>query len=125
MQIILAVAYQPERLQLAMMLEGMRHGDEALVTIPNVRVEPAPGDFSKRGRMYFCGIGPLVVERPVAQGDGKELPHEAELVGVFHAPEPGFFNLTGVKLSSNGKLQVIETPCTRFVPVTETAEERA
>lgn len=110
---------QPEQLEKAMILEGMRHGDEALVTIPNVRMEPAPGDFNKHGRMFFCDIGPLRNVVKLETGDGKTLPKEAELVGEFHVPESGHYNLHNVKLSSNGKLQVIRTERTYFVPVDE------
>lgn len=110
---------QPEQLEKAMILEGMRHGDEALATISNIRVEPAPGDFNKHGRMFFCDIGPLRNVAKLGTGDGKTLPKEVELVGDFHVPEPGYYNLRNVKLSSNGKLQVIRTERTYFVPVDE------
>ena len=109
---------QPEQLEKAMILEGMRHGDEALATIPNVRVEPAPGDFNREGRLFFCEIGPLQGVTKLGTGNGKMLPKEVELVGDFHVPASGHYNLHNVKLSSNGKLQVIQIPGeTYFVPV--------
>ena len=110
---------QPEQLGKAMILEGMRHGDEAFATIPNVRVEPAPGDFNKHGRMFFCDIGPLRNVAKLGEGDGKALPKEVELVGDFHVPAPGHYNLHNVKLFSNGRVQVIRTERTYFVPVDE------
>ncbi|MFH0806446.1 MAG: hypothetical protein V1885_01850 [Candidatus Brennerbacteria bacterium] len=112
---------QPEQLEKAMTLEGMRHGDEAMVTIPNVRVDPAPGHFSKNGHLFFCGISSLQDVVRLADGDGKPLPTQVELVGDFHVPAPGYYDLRNVKLSSNGSLQVIRTPQTHFVPVDEDA----
>lgn len=110
---------QPEQLEKAMILQRLRHGDEVLATIPNVRVDHAPGAFNKNGRLFFCDIGPLRDVTPLAMGDRKPLPKEAELVGEFHVPAPGNYNLHNVKLSSNGKLQVIRTERTYFVPVDE------
>lgn len=101
---------QAEQLEQAMAFAGMRHGDEAVVTIRNVRVEPAPGDFNREGRLFFCDIESLRSVTRLATGDGEMLPKGAELVGDFHFPAPGHYNLHNVKLSSNGTLQVIWIP---------------
>ncbi|MDP3975016.1 MAG: hypothetical protein Q8P88_01880 [Candidatus Jorgensenbacteria bacterium] len=120
MKIGLAEFHQPEMLRKAMSLEAMRHGDEALATIRNVRVDPAPGAFAAKGMLYFCDIERLRIEHPLMRGDGKPLPDEVELVGDFRVPEPGYYNLRNVKISSNGRLQVIQVPGrTYFVPIDE------
>lgn len=81
---------------------GFSHGQQARVNIRGVQVEPTA---ETEGKVFFCKIKDIEILEVMEEGDGEPLPADANLDNLYF-PEKGTHDLSGVILSSNGRLQV-------------------
>lgn len=81
---------------------GFTHGQQARVNLRGVQVEPTA---DTEGKVFFCKMKEIEVVEVLEKGDGGPLPEDAEVEDLYF-PEKGTHDLSGVILSSNGRLQV-------------------
>lgn len=113
--VVLTGYSQPHVLQQRMKEANLTHGDRVLAKVGPVRLE---SNFGKMV-LYFCAADKVKVSLVVEPGDGGSLPEEATVhnLSVPDNFKPGLYELENVELFSNGTLQVISRPETKFVPI--------
>jgi hypothetical protein len=101
---------QPHVLREKMKQQKMTHGEVVLANLSPVRLE----GISQRMALYFCPVENLDVVKTLEAGDGKDIPMEATVEGLSVPLDfkSGLYALKNVKLTSNGKMQVVATPDT-------------
>ncbi len=95
---------------------GMKHGDEAIVTIRGLNVLPVPGSFNEKGEIFFCNTEEIEPHRKLTYGDGKDLPDIVEFPTLV-VLDYGIVNLENVLLGSNGRIYVYPTKETKVVVI--------
>jgi len=107
---------QPFVLKERMERAGMSHDQTVLADIYNIRVREEGG----KPVLYFCNINPLVICTAISPGDGEPIPEELKLNKVripksmFKNEMDRYINIRGVKLYSNGTMQVIANSKTQY-----------
>jgi hypothetical protein len=92
----------------------IRHGQEARVDLPHVRVTASAAAPTFRwlrraephGEVFFCNMGRIAIREVLSTGDGEPLPTSVILDGL-EVPEAGNYNLRNVLVRSNGDLRLI------------------
>ena len=110
---------QTHRLRERMGEAAIRHGQEARVDLPGIRVTAsapawAGAPNSEMGVIFFCTMGSIRVHEVLAEGDGGPLPAEVVLEGLA-VPEPGTYDILNALVHSNGDLRVRVDSGTRVV----------
>lgn len=96
---------QPNVLRDKMKEKQLTHGETVMVNLSPVRLESTQG----RMRLYFCPMKNLEVLKTITPGDGNDIPYDVAVEGLTIPVEyrSGLYTLKNVRLSSNGKMQVI------------------
>ena len=124
---------QPERLHNLITKAGLRHGQEAVVTLPQVGFFPAgPGESAEQETplhqraqgLFFCEVPEIRDIQLLTAGDDEDdIPRNAYIDPNLPFPDDhGCFDLAGVKISTNGAIIISATDQTRFIPATEELE---
>jgi hypothetical protein len=103
---------QPHVLRQRMKEKEMSHGETITANISPVRLESAMGKVF----VYFCPMQTIDILEKLSPGDGGELPTDVTVEGlnVPVGQHSGLYTLKNVKLSSNGKMQVIASEKTSW-----------
>jgi hypothetical protein len=103
---------QPHVLREKMMEKQMSHGETVTANLSPVRVESMFGKM----HVYFCPMQTIDILEKVSPGDGGEIPMNLSVEGlkIPTAQGSGLYTLKNVKLSSNGKMQVIASEKTSW-----------
>lgn len=104
-EVTATLSAQPHVLREKMKEQEMTHGETVIANLSPVRLESALG----RVHVYFCPMESIQIIQKLNAGDGGALPLEVTVEGL-RAPDgqrSGLYNLKNVKLTSNGKMQVI------------------
>ncbi len=118
---------QPHQLQTKLTAAGVTHDQVARVDIRNIEVAPVTPDIitavatffgkkTKRADVRFCNIANVQVGPVIKGGDGAALPWKVLVKGLLRVTEPGFYNLVGALLNSNGKITLEVDEETRIEP---------
>jgi hypothetical protein len=115
-EIIVTSFSQPHVLREKMKQQKMTHGEEVMANISPVRLETSKDKMA----LYFCPVENLDVVTTIKPGDGKDIPMEATVEGLSVPLDfkSGLYALKNVKLTSNGKMQVVATEKTTLEAVT-------
>jgi hypothetical protein len=104
-EVIATSSAQPHVLREKMKDQQLSHGETVTANLSPVRLESASGKMY----LYFCPMQTLEVLEKITPGDGRDIPCDV-LVEGLNVPvgqKSGLYTLRNVKLSSNGKMQVI------------------
>lgn len=117
---------QPHVLATRVHMAGLKHEDQALVDLQNVRLVKGPlkrGDGAETITAFFCPMHEVVVKKKLKDGDGKnvDINSDVQLVGI-NAPtdytrEQSLYNLKDVLVCSNGVITLEGTPKTKWEKV--------
>lgn len=117
---IVSQGSQPDKLRREMREADVTHGATVRADIRNVQVRRASsadrfGGFLESPTIFFCDIERLRNVKFVKQGDGGELPAQAEVAGL-RFPGPGDYDIFNALISSNGVLRVSADGQTTITP---------
>lgn len=116
------LADSPQTNVLVSKLRGAKisHGKKAVVNLNHVRIEN--GTLKRKPiTMYFCPMNGVQIIKHLQKGDGGRLPENSKLDGlkIDRLSKSGIYNLKNVIIYPNGKVNIIQTPKTKFEFVEE------